>query len=396
MTIQDRSFTSDGQLFFPSAPTVPNAPNPNVQPEFFGDFIMVNDMAWPKLEVEPRKYRFRLLNASDSRFFDLDLDAANEKFYQIGTEQGFLDKPVALDRLVIAPGERADIVIDFTGDSGKEIVLKNLGTNIPSPGLPEGPGDPDVSPDSAANPATTGQVMKFAVNKPISGIPNATIDTNEADGLNTSLRDEPISTPPQTGSTRKLALFEGRDGFGRIQPLLGVAEPTVDAAGNTVNGSLGFSEPVTERPALNTTEVWEFYNATEDAHPIHLHLVSFQLLNRESFTGTITPKEQPQHDDIVGVGGVLSNIILGRDVTEPAANERDWKDTIIAPPGQVTRIVTSPFDRPGEYVWHCHILSHEDHEMMRPFEVVVSPQPAADPLSTALTPGFATADSTLG
>jgi len=119
---------------------------------------------------------------------------------------------------------------------------------------------------------------------------------------------------------------------------------------------------------LNDVEVWEVYNATMDAHPVHLHLVTFQILSRESFDGFVEEKPQPQHSGGVGVGGKLTVTALGGDARGPAQNESGWKDTAVMLPGEVTRLIAK-FDRPGEYAWHCHILSHEDHEMMRRFHV---------------------------
>jgi spore coat protein A, manganese oxidase len=194
IAIQDKQFTANGQLFYPSQASG-TASNPSVQPEFFGNFILVNGIAWPKFEVEPRKYRFRLLNASDSRFYELKYDDSKEKFYQIGTEQGFLEKLVVLDKLVLSPGERADIIVDFTGDLGKEFILKNY--------------------DDQADANTTGQIMKILVNQPLKNVPNATIDTSQSDGLTTQLRPDKISFLTQTGATRKLVLFETKDRYGR-------------------------------------------------------------------------------------------------------------------------------------------------------------------------------------
>jgi len=188
------------------------------------------------LDVEPRKYRFRLLNGSDSRFYVLKLDN-NMPFWQIGTDQGLLFQPVDLGELLVAPGERADLIIDFNGMHNAEIILRNVGPDEPFRGL-------GVS--TPADPATTGQVMKFRVNQPFdSDIPDATV------GSGTSLRPTIVSLP-QTGATRKVVLFEGLDEFGRLQPLLG-----------TLNeGSLGWFEPITENPGLSDVEMWEIYNTT--------------------------------------------------------------------------------------------------------------------------------------
>jgi spore coat protein A len=257
---------------------------------------------------------------------------------------------------LIAPGERADLVVDFSAQT--EITLRNFGPDDPFKGFnPDGTisdGEGGVAPP--ADPATTGTIMKFVVNQPFdNGVPEATV------GLGTVLRQD-ILPLVQDGATRNLVLFEGLDNFGRLQPLLGTL----------ADGSLTWFQPITENPMLNDVEVWEVYNATEDAHPIHLHLVSFQIINRESFTGTVEEKDQPQHDGTTGVGGLLTDVVLGGDARGPEPNEEGWKDTAVMLPGEVTRVIAR-FDRPGRYVWHCHILSHEDHEMMRPYYVGAMP-----------------------
>ncbi|NIO28586.1 MAG: multicopper oxidase domain-containing protein [Candidatus Latescibacteria bacterium] len=363
IVIQDRMFDANGQLFFPSTGAEiepgfdPLPPGPSIIAEFFGDFILVNGAAWPKFEVEPRKYRLRLLNGSDSRFYvlefqDAEMGGTAQPFHQIGTDNGLLATPVELTRLLLAPGERADLVVDFSTQT--EITLRNFGPDDPFKGFnPDGTisdGEGGVAP--AADPATTGKIMKFVVNQPFNnGVPEATV------GLGTVLRDD-IAALEQNGATRNLVLFEGLDNFGRLQPLLGTL----------TDGSLTWFQPITENPMLDDVEVWEVYNATEDAHPIHLHLVSFQIISRESFTGIVEEKEQPQHDGSTGVGGLLTEVVLGGDARGPEPNEEGWKDTAVMLPGEVTRLIAK-FDRPGRYVWHCHILSHEDHEMMRPYYV---------------------------
>jgi spore coat protein A len=366
LAIQDRMFTADGQLFYPSTdPDIepgfdPLPPGPSAIAEFFGDFILVNGKAWPYLNVEPRKYRLRVLNGSDSRFYVFEFrddvySGTAQPFMQIGTDDGLLEYPVALDRLLLAPGERADLVVDFSGfTNGTAIYLRNFGPDDPFKGFnPNGTvsdGEGGVAPP--ADPATTGQIMKFVVEMPDAMLPDATVD------LGARLRPA-IKALKQRGATRQLALFEGRDNYGRLQPLLGTLE----------EGSLAWFEPITENPMVDDVEVWEVYNATEDAHPIHLHLVAFQIIDRESFEGEVTEKPQPQHDSSFGVGGELEVEALGGDARGPEPNEKSWKDTAVMLPGEVTRVIAK-FDREGRYVWHCHILSHEDHEMMRPFEVL--------------------------
>lgn len=353
IVIQDRMFYANGQLYFPSkgeededcaVPSPAPVPSPSVLPEFFDDpektFILVNGKAWPYLDVEPRKYRFRVLNGSDSRFYVLEFDN-NMNFYQIGTDVGLLPLPQERNQFIIAPGERFDLVVDFSGHDGENITLLNFG--------PDEPFRSEDVIEEPANTTTTGLIMQFRVNQPLSATPNATVDAN------TSLRAA-IPALIENAPRRQLVLFEARDQYCRLRPMLGTLQ----------DGSLLWDEPVTENPGLNNTEVWEIYNATMDAHPIHLHLVSFQILNREPFFGMA---EDVGLDPISGgTKQMLVNPILSGNVIAPPDNERGWKDTGIVPPGHVMRVIAR-FDKPGEYVWHCHILSHEDHEMMRPFHV---------------------------
>lgn len=167
---------------------------------------------------------------------------------------------------------------------------------------------------------------------------------------------------------RKVALFEGMDEFGRLQPLLGTAEPTNNAQGVAVTGAIAWHEPTTENPVLGHTEIWEIYNATGDAHPVHLHLVNFEVLEREGFTADIVEQPVLQHNGASGIGFRLENIVLDGNIEPRHEQEAAPKDMVTALPGQVTRIKAT-FDKPGRYVWHCHILSHEDHEMMRVLHV---------------------------
>ncbi|MBE9007958.1 multicopper oxidase domain-containing protein [Fortiea sp. LEGE XX443] len=338
LLIQDKKFTTDGQMFYPEAPNT-NIPGVPSRTGSYGDFILVNGMAWPKLEVEPRKYRLRLLNGSDSRIYRLQFYNSEKKIYLIGTEQGFIKNPVALNSLVISPSERADVIVDFTNDAGKELILRNS-----SPG---------------ANANTTGQIIKFKVSKPLSPVPIATVDTNEEDGLATPLRSNVITFPIQNAPTRQLVLFQLRENENHDLFLLGTLK----------NGSFRYRDPVTEKPVLGTTEVWEIYNPSQYIHTIHIHLVAFQVLNRQKFSGNLVTQTDPIKGE---TKQFLRNVNLtGNPIPlEPYENGR--KDAVVVNPGEVVRIIAT-FDRPGEYVWHCHILIHEDHDMMRPIQVVQKP-----------------------
>jgi len=360
IVLQDKTFYPDGSLAYPdvAAPAVagfdvpPNAPS--VQPEFFGEVIVVNGKAWPFLNVEPRKYRFRLLNGSDSRFYELFL-GKGAQFVVIGNDDGFLNAPVAVNTLTIGPGERYDVVVDFAKYRGKTLVMRN---SARSP-YPKG---------ATVDPRTTGQIIAFNVS------PTPVADPVT---LPTSLRPVPIAPLVADAPARDLILFEGMDHFGRLQPMLGTV----------ADGTLLWDAPITENPALGSTEVWNVYNATADAHPIHIHLVKYQILGRQKFTAAVAAKTMVAHDGSNSTGGILSGIKLKGMRKGPGADESGWKDTAIMYPGEVTSVITT-FMRPGRYVWHCHILSHEDHEMMRPYEVVGVAKSGAGAVAANTTEGL--------
>jgi spore coat protein A len=347
LLIQDRTFLSNGELFYASEdPTIPTAPNPTHLPENFGDTILVNGVAWPVLDVEPRKYRFRVLNGSDSRVYDMNL-SNGMPFVQIGSDLGLLNAPVPQAVLSVAPGERCDVVLDFAGMAGQTIILRNTG-KAPYPS------------GTAADPMTVGQLMALRVSLPLSGVADRPLPANLRPLLG------PVAVLSHPARTRKILLFEGTDSRGRLQTMGGI----VDNSRPTLNGTLVFHDPITENPQVGDTEIWEFYNTTGDAHPIHMHLVDFRILSRQKFGGTITPKTNTDGS----TGGVLdetSVTLLGKART-PGAEEAGKKDTAKMFPGEVTRVIAR-FKRPGEYLFHCHILSHEDHEMMRPYYVGAIP-----------------------
>ncbi|WP_231576218.1 multicopper oxidase domain-containing protein [Hymenobacter sp. DG25B] len=344
LAIQDRMFTTDGQLFYPSEPEEPDQPAPSILPEFFGDIMLVNGKAWPLLKVEPRQYRFRLLNGSDSRFYNLQL-TRGLKMWQIGSDNGLLPQPVEQGQLLLAPAERKDVIIDFSAAElqGKTIILTNNAA-IPFPN-----GDPVEADDALA------QIMAFKVCVPLNpAYPRTPVPA--------TLR-APLPSLPAATNVRKLILYEAEDEYGRLKPMLG----TMDG------GVFMFEDPITENPAMNSTEIWEIYNLTEDAHPIHLHLVSFRVLSSQEFTGTINPEN-----------GALSQVQLQGPLKRPESGQDGRKDTYPIRPGEVTRLVAT-FDRPGLYVWHCHILSHEDHDMMRSF--YVGAMPGAPQVGNPAQPG---------
>ena len=424
LAIQDRMFNADGTLFYPAFPGDPfyddfitgedvelppdifPGGGPTALAEFFGDHMVVNGVIWPKMDVEPRNYRLRFLNGCDSRFlvaqfFEVppgDTDFGNAlsgplPFTVVGGDQGLASAPTTVDTLLMETGSRYDIIFDFkTVTAGNRIIMKNIGGDEPFGG--------DI-PGLQAFDATD-RIMAFDVVLPL--------DTSVPDVTPTGINFGPIV--PEPTRLRKVALFEGKDEFGRLQPLLGTAEPATDYAGNPINwpgtpeyinaglvgqmeGSIAWHSPTTENPALGSTEEWEIWNLTGDAHPVHLHLVNFEIVGRQEIRfdseadgdGFIPAGEEPdgdgvylvsqpvvQHNGLLGHGFRIvhpSNPILGYGpmVPQPVEYvENAPKDMVTALPGQITRIKAT-FDKPGRYVWHCHILSHEDHEMMRVLHV---------------------------
>lgn len=333
LIIQDRSFAADGTLTYPVAEHSADGHRGPWVPEYFGDTILVNGKVWPFLEIEPRKYRLRILNGANSRFFRLRL-SDGRPFIQIGSDQGLLAAPVEVRRLVLAPGERADVVVDFSGARGRAIRLLN---DAPTP-YPNG---------EAANPSTTGQVMELRVNRGLNGQDTARIPRRLA----------AVAPLAEAGATvRNMALREYKDANG--DPLMVL-----------LNGRR-WDAPITTRPRLGDTEVWSLINTTEDAHPIHLHLVRFQVLDRQSFR--VEDYLSAWKADHPGEGPdpiPVAPYLRGRR-EPPAPQERGWKDTVVVEPKKVVRIIARFDGFPGQYPWHCHMLEHEDNEMMLQFEVV--------------------------
>jgi bilirubin oxidase len=339
LLIQDRSFNLDGSLFFPdtraffdgiAGPYVPTSDvSPLWNPEFFGNMMVVNGNTWPYLNVEKRQYRFRVLNGCNSRFMILRLSNGKE-MWQIGSDGGFLPAPVMVNELLLGPAERADIIVDFSDlPVGTTLNLINVG-----PDEPFGGGTPDVD-FPAADPDSTGQVMQFRVVRASSAdnsTPAAQLGLPALVGLGDATATRQVSL------NEMMSMYPGFDG--PAAAMLGTV--MFDAMGMPMGHHKMWMDPITESPLLGSTEVWEIYNFTEDAHPIHLHLVQFQIVDRQ---------------------------VVGGDSRLPEPGETGFKDMVIAYPGEITRI-KARFDKRGRYVWHCHIVDHEDNEMMRPYEVV--------------------------
>jgi FtsP/CotA-like multicopper oxidase with cupredoxin domain len=505
LVIQDRQFDTNGQLFFPDGnpagaglngdpgnPTI----HPYAIPEFFGDVMTVNGKSWPYMEVEPRRYRFRFLDACNARMLALQLaDQAGKTsgrtvptLWQIGSDGGLFDKPAAFNftpftfdptdptvtpygspvldspRLFFAPAERMDVIVDFSGFEGKTFTLVNDG-NAPFPGG-----------GTTLDPNVEGQIMQFRVTKRLTS-PDSSFDPAAHGATLRQGADKIVRLADGKGgladgvtvnNTRRLVLIEQEDPDSGAPVVVLINNTHWDGQspmgsfywqkGQAIPDSIPFNDgniKVTEIPQIGSTEIWEFVNLTPDAHPIHIHLIQFQVLNRQVFNvGAVVPDTTPPFHvppppffttpgyrtnayeaawpvynpgDNNGFGGTrygdgppyaylntypmggnpdITSYLIGNPIP-PDPNEAGWKDTLKMYPGTVTRLVTrwapqdvkvdgvvagqnkysfdptaklgvadDGFGFPGGpgYIVHCHILDHEDNEMMRPFELCNSPQ----------------------
>jgi FtsP/CotA-like multicopper oxidase with cupredoxin domain len=426
LIIQDRSFDTNGEIFYNVASNP--QPNPEVHPfwtpEFIGDTIVVNGKTWPYLEVEPRQYRFRLLNGSNARFYDLTM-SKGVKFTVIATDNGYLKNAVSSPNVIIGPGERYEVIVDFSGVRfGKDVVMKNAArTPFPGGGAPTKDG--------------TDTVMQFRVVKTL----DETKLEPQAIVAGTAIRPTPLvpidqnivpmGADPNAGGTivRQLTLNEVIGPGGPLELVVNNSKYNLDRMANIPIlpecGAAACRE--TEFPQIGDTEVWEIINITADAHPMHTHLTSFRLLDRTPIS-PVTPWIN-QYDALMAANGVvpgggppnqynvlnadgaiggnppINSFLDLKNRRLPLPYEEGWKDTVIMYPGEVTRFVVrfapqdaildnepptlqepdagpginnypfDPTDLSGEnggqigYVWHCHILDHEDNEMMRPYVV---------------------------
>jgi spore coat protein A, manganese oxidase len=331
LLLQDRTIDDQGQLVY--APTHEDAvplPPGVWGPEFLGEIPVVNGRIFPYLDVEPTQYRLRVLNGSNSRFVNLFFNRSKSPtdipslipFHQIGTDGGFLPKPAAMNKLLLGPAERADLIIDFSEFQGSVVTLTNDAA-APYPGWTA------LHEDRPA----LNEFMQFRVVLPASAkersfslpaaVPFSRLEEN------------------QTIATREFILSERMDDQGH-------------SLGVRINGK-GYDDPVTETVTLGSVEKWRFINTTDDAHPMHLHLVQFQILHRQGFN---IPAMQSGKLELVG------------KLRMPADNEAGWKDTAVVNPGDVLTILVRFEGYTGRYVFHCHMLEHEDNDMMRPYEVV--------------------------
>lgn len=299
----DRFVAQDGQLYYP----VSDDPSAPWVMQCVGNLVLCNGKLYPYLDVEPRRYRFRLINVANTRFFDLSL-SHEQPFHQIASDQGLLPAPLERPHIQLYPAERADVVIDFSTLAGKSLQLHHEAEGI----------------------------LEFRVRA--SG-------GRDTSALPSALRPVPRIDPASAAKHRVLTLHETDDANGNALVML-------------LDGKR-WADPVTENPKQNSIETWSFVNLSGDAHPIHLHLVRFQVLDRRPF-------------DLFAWNAHRKLVFTGPAIA-PEPQELGWKDTVRADPGMVTRIAMRFEGEPGRYVWHCHFLEHEDNEMMRPYDVLPAP-----------------------
>ncbi len=415
LVLQDRSFDTNGQFHFPNVGINPE--HPFWVPEFVGDTLLVNGKVWPFLNVEPRRYRFLFINGSNARAYEMFLlnpvtKAMGPPIWQIGTDGGYLDAPVKidpnvkpLDKLLMMPGERTDVIIDFAGLQGQTLLLRNTARAPYPKGAPPGG-------------STLGQILQFRVGPG----PVSDASYNPASGI--PLRPPMIRlVDPAAGTlaagvaaskTRQLTLNEVIGAGGPLEILVNNTKWDGKRGDGSVRSDFtavtigGVTEYYSELPNEGDTEIWEIVNLTADAHPIHTHLTQFQLINRQNFNvnkynkaynaaflgGAYLPAygppllygPSPASGSKYGGNPDITPYLQG-PVRPPLANEAGWKDTVVMYPGQATRFAVRyaptdkaiadlnlnyPFDPNAEghgYVWHCHIIDHEDNEMMRPYKV---------------------------
>lgn len=330
LMIQDKSFNEDGSIYYPTKLTPPfplpvpdqlPLPDPTITLGYVGNTIIVNGKLWPNLNVEPRKYRFRIVNGSNRRSYDLRL-SNNEPITQIGTDGGFLETPNEISSITLTPAERSDIVIDFSKYAYEEIFLMN---------------EDDEFPDEH-----TSVIMKFNVSLPLKGQ-----DTSQIPAVLEPAMD---LHEHHAHTIRQLPLTATLDRYGRLMLQL--------------NGRM-YHEPATEKPALDSIEIWNIINTTPVFHPVHIHLVQFKILERRPF-----------NVDLFVAEGKLE---YTGEPEKPRDYERGWKDTAKADVGKVTKLIMHWKEHTGNYIWHCHFLEHEDHDMMRPIRVIEDAHPVQPP-----------------
>ena len=366
LAIQDRSFLTDGSIYYPSNGSYPDT-NPYWQNMFLGNTIMVNGKVWPNMNVDRAQYRLRILDGSNSAPYNLTF-SNGMTFTLIGTDGGYAKTPVQLTSIVIGAAERADIIVDFSNlVPGEKIVLQN--NNIPA-----------LSPTQIL---AVNEIMQFTANNQKGPTPFNL--NNVPNPFNPTLSSDTFPTLSNATTQRTLTLIQNMGNNGAQIALL---------------DGQSYNSPVSENPQIGTTEDWLIVNPTMDSHPIHSHLVQFQLVQRQTIDANGYINDWTAINGIPPLNHTTRNLpslapYLVGSPTPPEASEQGWKDTIIAYSGEAMTIRIRftqqdgsifPFDAaagPG-YVWHCHILEHEDNQMMRPLMLSKAATQPSKPFSLVI------------
>ncbi|XP_010926056.1 multicopper oxidase LPR2 isoform X1 [Elaeis guineensis] len=342
LVVFDRSFLSDGSIYMNSTGNNPDI-HPQWQPEYFGDAIIVNGKAWPFLAVRRRRYRFRIINASNARFFRFFF-TNGLRFVHVASDSVYLPRPVSSKKFLLAPSEIADVIVDFSQSANDSAILAN---DAPYP-------YPSGDPADEIN----GRVMKFVIGR------QREVDSSR---IPESLLRYPAPAVHQVAETRYIAMYEYESATGEPTRLY-------------LNGK-SFMEPATETPREGSSEVWHVINLTDDNHPLHIHLAVFVVLEQRELVDEDRFKDcMMKLNDAIKCR--VEDHAIGKRYSVPRY-ERGWKNVFKMRPGCVTKILvrfsplepemgTYPFnstEEPG-YVYHCHILDHEDNEMMRPLKLI--------------------------
>ncbi|GFP83503.1 multicopper oxidase lpr2 [Phtheirospermum japonicum] len=340
LIVFDRSFLSDGSIFMNSTGNNPKI-HPHWQPEYFGDAIIVNGKAWPYMIVRRRKYRFRIINVSNARFFNFYFNTGLG-FIHVASDSAYNERPIMLNGILLAPSEIADVVVDFSKSNSDSVILCN------SAPYPYPSGDPVNDSNN--------KVMKFIISA------NHELDGSKIPGKLIGYPPPELST---ASVTRYIAMYE-------------YTSSTDEPTHLYINGK-SYESPVTETPKVGATEIWNVINLTEDNHPLHIHLGLLVALDQTELVDIDEFKEcMMKINDAIGCG--VDKHARG-DKREVAQHEKGWKNVYKMMPGYVTKIMVRfsyihsnesyPFDATAEpgYVYHCHILDHEDNVMMRPLKL---------------------------
>ncbi|KAL2904732.1 Multicopper oxidase LPR1 [Bienertia sinuspersici] len=342
LVVCDRDFYRNGSIYMNTTGNNPHI-HPQWQPEYFGNVIVVNGKAWPYMEVQRRKYRFRIINTSNARFFRFYL-RNGLPFIHVASDSAYIRRPIIAKTTLVAPSEISDVVIDFSKSKSNEVILANDAV-YPFPS-----GDPVNNANS--------KVMKFIIRHQ---------QVSDPSKIPKTLIKYPSPNLSSTSQTRYISMYE-------------YTSKTDEPTHLLING-LSFDAPVTETPKVGSTEIWYVINLTEDNHPLHVHLGLFKVLKQTHLLDF-----DKFHDCMVKINDAqkcnVHSHARGYKLPVPK-HERGWKNVYKMSPGYMTMIyvrfsyihvnnVSYPFDAtkdPG-YVYHCHILDHEDNVMMRPFKLV--------------------------